>query len=147
MNRRSFCQYTLLAVAGLPVPDSVFAATNATLHKSPECGCCDNYAEYLRSNGFSVEVKATDDLDEISQKAGIPANLQGCHTMFIHGYVVDGHVPVTVIQKMLNERPSIIGIVLPGMPNGSPGMSGRKSEPFTVYAIDRNGAAVVYAVE
>jgi hypothetical protein len=94
----------------------------ATLYKSPQCGCCESYAKYLRSNGFDVTVKPTLQLAEISRKAGVPPKLEGCHTMFIDGYVVDGHVPVGVVRKLLSERPAIAGITLPGMPAGSPGI-------------------------
>src|SRR5205807_5839849 len=114
------------------------------LYKNPECGCCDGYADYLRHNGFTVTAKATTDLTEISRKAGIPSDLQGCHTAFIGGYVVDGHVPVGAIRKLLAERPSIKGITLAGMPEGSPGMYGEKTGPFTIYAIGADGKSSVY---
>src|SRR5204863_8965692 len=111
------------------------------LYKGPECGCCDGYADYLRHHGFAVTVTATPELSDISGKAGIPSELQGCHTAFIGGYVVDGHVPVEAINKMLAERPPIKGITLPGMPEGSPGvgMAGTKTSPFTVYQIGKDG--------
>ena len=115
-----------------------------TLYKNPECGCCDGYADYLRQHGFAVTAKPTPDLSEISRKAGIPPDLQGCHTAFIGDYVVDGHVPVEAIKKLLAERPAIKGITLPGMPLGSPGMTGDKTEPFTVYAITKDGRSSVY---
>jgi hypothetical protein len=114
------------------------------LYKNPECGCCDGYADYLRHHGFAVTAKATPDLSEISRKAGIPPELQGCHTAFIENYVVDGHVPVEAIQKLLAEHPAIKGITLPGMPEGSPGMVGAKSGPFTIYAIGQDGKPNVY---
>ena len=115
-----------------------------TLYKNPECGCCDGYADYLRRHGFTVTAKATNDLSEISRKAGIPPDLQGCHTAFIGDYVVDGHVPVEAIKKLLAERPAIRGITLPGMPEGSPGMYGKKTGPFTIYAIGADGKSSVY---
>src|SRR5436305_15284500 len=115
-----------------------------TLYKNPECGCCDGYADYLRQHRFAVTAKPTPDLSEISRKAGIPPELQGCHTAFIGDYVVDGHVPVEAIEKLLVERPAIKGITLPGMPLGSPGMAGDKTEPFTVYAIGKAGKSSVY---
>ena len=145
MDRRTFCQCATLAAAILPLP-VMAAPTRAVLYKSPQCGCCEGYAAYLRKNGFAVDVKATNDLTEISQKAGVPENLQGCHTMFVEGYVVDGHVPVGVIRRLLRERPSIAGITLPGMPDGSPGMTGKKAGPFTIYAVTKDGAApTIYA--
>lgn len=120
----------------------------ATLYKNPQCGCCETYAAYLRDNGFDVAVKPTHQLAAISRKAGVPSNLEGCHTMFVDGYVVDGHVPVAVIRKLLADRPSIAGITLPGMPTGSPGMSGAKTAPFVIYALPKDGSApTVYATE
>lgn len=103
---------------------------------------------YLRKNGFEVDVKPTNDLAQISSKAGVPEKFQGCHTMFVDGYVIDGHVPVNVIRKLLAERPAIAGITLPGMPAGSPGMTGTKNAPFTIFAVAKDGAApTVYATE
>lgn len=112
---------------------------NALLYKSPQCGCCENYAAYLRRNGFDVTVKPTHDLASISRKAGVPVDLAGCHTMFVDGYVVDGHVPVDVVRRLLSERPPIAGISLPGMPAGSPGMFGTKTGPFVIYALPKAG--------
>jgi hypothetical protein len=114
------------------------------LYKNPECGCCEAYADYLRHHGFAVTSKATADLAEISRKAGIPPELQGCHTAFNGGYVVDGHVPVEAINKLLAEHPPIKGITLPGMPEGSPGMTGEKAGPFTIYAIGEDGKPSIY---
>jgi hypothetical protein len=151
MNRRDFCigvGLSLGAAIGAARPAAAERRIRATLFKSPQCGCCEGYAAYLRKNGFDVEVKTTHDLASISRKAGVPEAMQGCHTTFIEGYVVDGHVPISAIRKLLAERPAIAGITLPGMPDGSPGMSGRKQGPFTIYAVPKNGAPpTVYAVE
>lgn len=122
---------TRRAHAAAPIP--------VTLYKNPSCTCCEGYAHYLDQNGFKVDVRVTNDLAEIGRKAGIPADLEGCHTSFIGSYVVDGHVPVNTIRKLLDEKPAIIGITLPGMPAGSPGMYGNKAGPLTVYAINRDG--------
>jgi len=138
---------TVAALLALPLP-AFAGSTHVTLYKNPQCSCCEGYAAYLRDNGFDVEVKPTTDLAEISRKAGVPEPMEGCHTAFIDGYVVDGHVPVAVIEKLLTERPAIAGITLPGMPMGSPGMVGEKTEPFTVYAVTKDGKApTVYATE
>lgn len=125
-------------------PDAL--ASNVTLYKNPQCGCCENYANYLRNNGFTVIVKATHDLNEMSRQAGIPDDFQGCHLAFLDHYVISGHVPIATVNKLMSERPDIKGVTLPGMPNGSPGMSGQKSSPFRIYEV---GAAKpkVYAVE
>lgn len=118
----------------------------ATIYKNPQCGCCEGYAEYLRQNGFSVAVIATDNLDLIKQQHNVPEHLEGCHTTLIDGYVVEGHVPVSAMDMLLSARLAIVGISLPGMPMGSPGMGGDKEAPFTIYEIS-NGAPIVYTVE
>lgn len=147
MKRRTLCQGIMLAIVALPLP-AIAEPIRATMYKNPQCSCCEGYAAYLRSNGFEVDVKPTNDLAQISSKAGVPEKFQGCHTMFVNSYVVDGHVPVNVIRKLLSERPTIAGITLPDMPQGSPGMTGRKSGPFTIYAVTKDGAApTVYAIE
>ena len=120
----------------------------ATLYKSPQCGCCEGYADYLRGNGFDITVVPTHDLASISRKAGVPSNLEGCHTMLVDGYVVDGHVPLNIVRRVLSQRPPIKGVTLPGMPAGSPGMGGDKTEPFVVYALPKDGGPpFVYAKE
>lgn len=146
MNR-TFRLGATLALLVLPLP-AVADPLQATLYKNPQCGCCESYADYLRASGIRVDVKPTYDLTEISRTAGVPAEFQGCHTTFIDGYVVDGHVPASLIGKLLSERPDIAGITLPGMPMGSPGMDGSKTQPLTVYAVTKDGAApTVYATE
>jgi hypothetical protein len=118
----------------------------ALMYKNPQCGCCEEYAKYLRQNGFKVTVKETHNMSLISRQNGVPEKLAGCHTMQVGGYVVEGHVPVSAINKLLTERPNIKGISLPGMPEGSPGMTGQKAEPFTIYEISE-GEPKVFAVE
>ncbi|MBX9847194.1 MAG: DUF411 domain-containing protein [Xanthobacteraceae bacterium] len=146
MNRRSFCLGTALAL--MPSLPASAESSRAVLYKDPDCNCCDAYASYLRENGFEVDVKATDDLAAISSKAGVPEKFQGCHTMFVGGYVVDGHVPINTIRKLLSDRPPIAGVTLPGMPSGSPGMVGRKEGPFIIYAVAKDGAPpTIYATE
>ena len=115
------------------------APIQATLYKNPQCTCCEGYAQYLEENGFKVDVKPTNDLAEISRNADVPEALEGCHTMFVGNYVVDGHVPVEVIRKLLAEKPAIAGITLPGMPSGSPGMNGPKTGTWTIYAVTKDG--------
>ena len=147
MKRRTFCQVAILALTALPLP-AIAEPIQATLYKNPQCSCCERYAAYLRENGFQIDVKPTNDLAEISSKAGVPEKLQGCHTMFVDGYVVDGHVPVNVVRKLLSERPPIAGITLPGMPMGSPGMTGHKTQTFVIYAVTKDGRPpTVYATE
>ena len=122
------------------------AKASAQLYKNPKCSCCEGYASYLRNHGYAVTTTSTHDLSLVRRQHGVPEKLSGCHTMIVGGYVVEGHVPVAAIDKLLTERPRIKGISLPGMPDGSPGMTGRKSEPFTVYEIS-DEEQKVYAIE
>jgi hypothetical protein len=136
----------VVAVALGSGPATAGELHSATLHKTPQCGCCDAYADYLRENGFAVTVEATHDLPLLKRRYGVPGALEGCHTTLVEGYVVEGHVPVAAILRLLTEKPEIKGISLPGMPAGSPGMFGEKTAPFTIYEIGV-GEPKVYAVE
>jgi hypothetical protein len=145
---------SILSVLGLVLALAANPANSAerppaTLYKNPQCGCCEQYANYLRSNGFTVKVVPTHNLSLMRRQAGvnIPEKLEGCHTMLIDKYVVDGHVPLKTLDKLLTERPDIRGISLPGMPEGSPGMTGQKTEPFTIYEIGGDSESRVYATE
>jgi hypothetical protein len=137
-----------LSAAALVLPVGARAASaRVKLYKNPQCGCCEDYAAYLRQNGFSVEIIPTNDLASMSRRAGVPEELDGCHISVIDGYVVEGHVPIAAIRKLLAERPKINAITLPGMPEGAPGMAGAKRAPFTVYAVAADGHPSVYLTE
>jgi hypothetical protein len=136
----------LVTLLALPLP-ALAEPIQATLYKNPHCSCCEEYAAYLRQNGFEVDVKETNDLEEITLEAGVPEQLEGCHTMFVDGYVVVGHVSVDIVRTLLTERPSIVGIAIPGMPSGVPGMGGQKAGPVSIYAVSKGKAPTVYAVE
>jgi hypothetical protein len=142
ITRRAF----LVSASTLAMARPLHAAPPpaVTLYKSQECGCCEGHVSHLRRHGFTVTSKQTNELAEISRKAGVPPDLQGCHTAFIGDYVVEGHVPAEAINKLLAERPAIKGIALPGMPEGSPGMTGAKTGPFVIYAIGQNGQSSIF---
>ncbi len=110
------------------------------LYKSPTCGCCDGYAKYLKWNGYEVEVRNVADMSVIKKKYNVPSNLFSCHTVDFGDYVVEGHIPIEAIDKLLTEKPDIKGIGMPGMPAGSPGMGGSKKGPFNVYTIEKDGS-------
>ena len=131
------------SISAIPVNAGV---QEVTLYKNPQCQCCEGYAKYLRNNGFSVTVKPTHELVAMSREVGLADKFQGCHLSQVDDYFVSGHVPVATVNKLLTERPDIKGITLPGMPQGSPGMGGSKSKPFTVYSIS-GGKPLVYAVD
>lgn len=142
--------YSIAALAvAIAMPMPAFAATiQAVMYKNPSCSCCETYAAYLEQNGFKVELKPTNDLSQVSAGLGVPAQLQGCHSVVIGDYVVDGFVPVELVKKMLTERPKITGIAMAGMPMGSPGMGGQKTETWTIYAFTKGGKApTVYATQ
>lgn len=138
----------LALMLGLFAPHMGLAAPvhNATVYKDPACGCCASYADYLRKNGFKVDVVETANMAAVKAKYGVPSQLSSCHTMIVEGYVVEGHVPVLAVKRLLAEKPSIKGIALPGMPMGSPGMSGEKEAPFVIYEIT-DGPAKVFSTE
>ena len=144
MHRRTLLG-VLLAVS-TPSVAAAQGAQTAILYKNPECLCCDAYAKVLQRSGIAVTVEQTPALAELKREHGVPEPLQGCHTLLIDGYVVEGHVPVAAVKRLLAERPAIRGISLPGMPAGSPGMDGEKTAPFTVYEIG-DGAPKVFARE
>jgi hypothetical protein len=150
MRRRDLL---ILSLASLLAPMAVIPAKAAeplTLYKDPACGCCAGHADYLRAHGFTVTIVEAADLDAIRQRYGVPDRLAGCHTIIAGNYVIEGHVPIEPIRRLLAERPAIIGIALAGMPEGSPGMGGEKTGPFTIYQIDRapaSDAPKVFAVE
>ncbi len=134
----------LAALLAALLSTQAFAApTSVTLYKNLQCTCCEAHAKYLEEQGFKVEVKPVPDLYSINQKAGVPDALGGCHTSFIGGYVVIGHVPVDAIRKLLAEQPKIVGISIPGMssmPANLPGMPGTRSKPVAIYEITADGS-------
>lgn len=138
---------TFLAGLALVAPMAQ-AAMPVTLYKSPSCGCCEAYVKYLKANGFDVEAINSDDMSRIKQEHRV-GKLNSCHTALIGGYVVEGHVPVTAIQKLLRDKPKLVGISVPGMPANSPGMGEMKPGTLTVYAIAQKEAAkpAVFSVE
>lgn len=111
---------------------SAAETVSVTMYKNPNCQCCSKWATYLENNGFSVEEIPTDTLASVKKQKGVPDQLRACHTAVIDGYVVEGHVPVEAINKVLKERPEAKGIAVPGMPAQSPGMAENPS-PVDVY--------------
>lgn len=118
------------------------SAEPVTIWRSPGCGCCDAYAEYLRAEGFAVTVIDDRDFDQRSVEMGVPERGIGCHLAMIDGYVVSGLVPSEIIERLLDERPDITGITLPGMPGNAPGMAPSKTGTLRTYAFGPEGVAV-----
>jgi len=138
---RLFIVLTVLLLS--PGSQAISGEFEATMYKRPFCGCCDGHADHLRDNGFKVTVIQSDQMSLIKKEHRVPQAFEGCHTILVDGYVVEGHVPAPVIKRLLTERPAIRGISLPGMPDGSPGMSGTKQAPFEIFEIS-DGAPKIY---
>jgi len=138
-------RHIALATA-LAVAAPALAAEPVTIWRSPGCGCCDAYAEYLKAEGFAVTVIDDHDFVDRSVAAGVPEQGVGCHLAMIGGYVVSGLVPAEIIERLLEERPAITGITLPGMPANAPGMAERKTGTLRTYAFGPKGVEV-YADE
>ena len=128
------------------LPGQPAAAVDFEVWKMRACGCCAAWAKHFEAAGFRTIVHEVDDVGEIRAAAGVPADLGGCHTGKVAGYVVEGHVPVAAVQRLLAERPAILGLAVPGMPLGSPGMEieGEPAEPFDVIAFAADGSRTVY---
>jgi len=129
------------------LPASAVAETlQGTLYKAQECDCCEAHAEYLRKNGFDLKIEPVKNLAEMSISAGVPRGFQGCHLIKLNGYVFEGHITSEIIKRVLSERPKdVIGLSIPGMPSGVPGMEGPKDGPIKVYAIKKDGTTATYA--
>jgi hypothetical protein len=119
---------------------SASAGTPAVLvHKDPNCGCCAGWVQHLRDNGFSVEIDEAENLAPVRRRLGVPEALAACHTAEVAGYVVEGHVPASAIRRLLQERPDARGLAVPGMPVGSPGMEGSRTQRYAAILFGRDG--------
>ena len=122
-------------------------AEDITVFKSPSCGCCGHWVSHLQENGFKVDVKNIDDMNQIKHQLGVPSNLASCHTGKIGDYIVEGHVPAADLHRLLKEKPRVKGIAVPGMPMGSPGMEvpGEKSDHYDVVTFTEDGKTNLFA--
>lgn len=133
---------TLAAV--LASVDKPAAAAEITVYKSPACGCCGAWVDHLERNGFEVAVRERLDMQPVKQRLGVPDGLHSCHTAEAGGYLIEGHVPAASIRRLLSERPDLKGLAVPGMPMGSPGMEGPRSDPYNVMGFTAEGGLSVY---
>lgn len=131
------------AFAGLSTKDA--GALEVTVYKSPTCGCCNKWIAHLEANGFEVNAHDLADLTQVKLEHGVSQKLTSCHTALVDGYVIEGHVPAEDIQRLLRERPDVVGLAVPGMVTGSPGMEGGTPQPYDVLTFDRNGNTTVFA--
>ena len=134
----------VVGVLGLLVAQQSVAA-DVVVYKSPTCGCCGKWVTHMEDAGFSVEVENRRDLAPIKHELGVPGRMQSCHTAKVGDYIVEGHVPADLVKRMLDEKPDIKGLAVPGMPMGSPGMEGPRKDPYNVIAIGNDGRFQVFA--
>lgn len=132
-----------LALFGLTSATGALAA-DLTVYKSPTCGCCTKWVDHMRAAGFTVTVNDVKSVEPVKREHAVPTDMASCHTALVNGYVIEGHVPVDVVQRLLKERPKVSGIAVPGMPMGSPGMEGPRADNYNVFTFDADGRTAVY---
>jgi hypothetical protein len=136
----------VVSLAGLAAAQRPAPAQTVEVFKSPSCGCCANWVKHLEAAGFTTKVTNVDDITQVKTKYGVPARAQSCHTAVVGGYVLEGHVPAADVQRLLKEKPAVIGVAVPGMPVGSPGMEvGTTVQPYDVLTFNKQGQTTVFA--
>lgn len=146
MKRRSLL--ALIAATGAAGVAAAARADRPAIHvfKSAYCECCAAWVEHLRDAGFAVKVTVVDDTTAARKRLGMPDAFGSCHTASVAGYVLEGHVPAAEVKRLLATRPDAIGLAVPGMPVGSPGMEvGTRQDPYDVLLVGRNGRPTVFA--
>lgn len=145
MDRKHFL-YTLFAAPFLGACGAAGTQAHAAMKvfKDPSCGCCGNWVEHLRANGFTVDVEEVADIAEYSKRYGVPSELRSCHTGVIENYTIEGHVPAADIQRLLRDHPDAKGLAVPGMPIGSPGMEGATRQAYSVLLFTADGASSTF---
>jgi hypothetical protein len=121
------------------------AAGEITVYKTRSCGCCGKWIAHMRMAGFRVIEENRDDVGAVKRQQGVPSTMYSCHTSVAGGYVIEGHVPADLVERLLEERPDVVGLALPGMPAGAPGMEGAGKVPYEVLAFSRSGEPMTYA--
>lgn len=150
VSRRSASQliFGLAVAVALGKPPGVLAASpkdRVTVWKTPNCGCCNEWVSHLHSNGFEVVAHDVKDTTPIRQKLGLAAKFGSCHTGLLGTYVLEGHVPAKEMRRLLREKPEALGLAVPGMPMGSPGMEmGNARDAYDVLLVLKDGNSRVY---
>ncbi|MBS3951750.1 MAG: DUF411 domain-containing protein [Methylomicrobium sp.] len=121
------------------------AGTQVEVFKSPQCGCCGKWINHLQQNGFQVNTHEVNDVPAARKKLGMPDRLGSCHTARVGDYVIEGHVPAADIQRLLKEKPQALGLAVPSMPPGSPGMETAKPVPYEALLVQADGSTRVFA--
>lgn len=135
----------LITLGGWGLTQMPAKAADIVVYKSPTCGCCKAWVSHLEENGFTVETHDQVNMNPIKAEMGVPYQYRSCHTAKVGDYVIEGHVPADLIGKLLQEKPPIKGLAVPGMPMGSPGMEGPRKDDYDVMAFQANGKATIYS--
>ena len=117
------------------------------VYKDPTCGCCANWVTHMKMRGFDATATDVRDMAALKAKYHVPSQLQSCHTALVNGYVIEGHVPASDVQRLLDQRPKVVGLAVPGMPIGSPGMEGPNGKPYDVLTFDAAGKTTVFSTQ
>lgn len=146
-TRRSALAAFGVAISGAALISSRIAhagdeLTHIKVSKRPQCACCDGWVDHLKANGFTATVVENPDINNLKSHLGIPGALQSCHTGEIGGYAIEGHVPAAALKRLLASRPDAIGLSVPGMPAGSPGMEGAEPVVYDVILFDAKAQSV-----
>jgi hypothetical protein len=149
ISRRAALHQLLAMLATTPLLAQTRRGTpppSMTVYKDPNCGCCVNWIAHARQAGITIAVRDTTDLAQVKASLGVPNDLASCHTGIIAGYLVEGHVPIDLVQRLLRERPrNALGLFVPGMPAGSPGMEGPPPARYNITLVTKTGARSTYA--
>lgn len=147
MHRRALVLAGVLGIGAYGTARAASGSTAIKLWKAPTCGCCNDWIRHLESNGFKVRAHDTSNTPALA-RLGIPMRLGSCHTAQADGYAIEGHVPAREIRRLLAERPRAVGLAVPGMPIGSPGMDGpaygSRTEPYDVLLVRKDRSTAVY---
>lgn len=143
MKRRTLLQAILAGTLGVHLAASA-AAPVIEVYKNPDCGCCTGWVKHLQESGFTVNTHHVEDTSDYRMKFGMPEALGSCHSAKVEGYALEGHVPAAEIKRLLAEKPKAVGLSVPAMPIGSPGMEGPRKDPFDVLLVQQNGKHSIY---
>ena len=136
-TRRLFIK-ALGAALLLPLVARGAKSEELTIYRAPGCNCCGKWEDHMRANGFHLQSQTVGDINSVKRKYGVRQELASCHTAVIGGYVIEGHVPAADVTRLLRERPSALGLAVPGMPASAPGMDRRPAKPYDTIAFDAN---------
>lgn len=150
-KRFSISVVALAALLGVPVaaqqqkPSAAQKPIEAEVFLTPTCGCCSKWVQHLEGAGFTVKRTVTTQLDAVPARGRVPSQLRSCHTAVVGKYLVEGHVPADLIKRLVREKPDVLGIAVPGMPIGSPGMEGPNPRPYSIISFKADGTTDEFA--